>query len=92
MWRVDISKTILICENNYCIAVNNFCKMLLGFFICLRFWFWIYQGSEYASVTQVSEYAWICHNKSWACLNMPEYAKICANVPESAWMAFISSL
>ena len=28
-----------------------------GFWIYL--WFWIYQGSEYAGVTQGSEYAWV---------------------------------
>ena len=58
--------------------------------------FWIYQGSEYASgsefirVTQGSEYAWICLIMfGWICLDMPEYAGICVNMPKSAWIAFV---
>ena len=75
------------CENvfseNYCIAVNNFDKThyrrcLIGFWICLGFWFWLYHRSEYVNITLDSEYAWI----------IPEYAEIGVNVPKSAWMAF----
>ena len=66
-----------------------YCRCLTGFWICLGFWFWIYQGSEYARVTQGSQYTSICQNNFWSYQNMPEYAKICANVPKSAWIAFV---
>ena len=52
-------------------------------------------GSEYARVTQSSEYAWIfpenariIHGYALICLNKPEYTKTCVNIPKSAWMAF----
>ena len=64
--------------------------------------FWIYQGSDYASgseyarVTQSSEYAriilehaWIIPGYALVCLIMPEYTKTCVNMPKSAWMAFV---
>ena len=68
-------------------AVSNFCKMLhrrclTGSWICLDFWFWIYQGSGYARVTQGSEYAWICLNNFRICLNMPIHVWMCLNLPE----------
>ena len=33
-----------------------------------------YTSLEYAMVAEGSEYAWICLNGSWICLNMPESA------------------
>ena len=49
--------------------------------------FWIYQGSEYASVSefakvlnkQGSEYAWLCLADAWICRYMREYAQIGPN-------------
>ena len=35
--------------------------------------FWTYQGSEYARVTQGSEYVWIIPEYVWLCLNIPKY-------------------
>ena len=55
-----------------------------GLWICL--WF---QVSEYARVTQGSEYAWIIlnmHEYAWLCLDMSKYAWICLNLPE--WLLF----
>ena len=37
--------------------------------------FWIYQGFEYARVTQGSEYAWIMPDYAWIYLNMFEFLK-----------------
>ena len=51
--------------------------------------FSIYQSSEYARVTQGSEYAWIIPEYAWLYLDMSKYAWISRNVPESAWMAFV---
>ena len=60
--------------------------------------FWLYQGSErvcgseYTRVLNMTMlhklYTWIGVNYSWICLNMHEYAKICVNMPKTAWMAF----
>ena len=38
--------------------------------------FWVWQGSEYARVTQGSKYGWICPNRTWICLNMSEFTGI----------------
>ena len=43
--------------------------------------FWIYQRSEYARVTEGSEYAWIIPKYVWICLFMSGYAGICVNRP-----------
>ena len=52
--------------------------------------FWIYQGSEYVRVTEDSGYAWIYQIISgWICLDMSAYARICVNMPKSAWMGFV---
>ena len=69
------------------------------FWIWIYLWFWMHQDTEYARVTQGSEFAWIITDY-WLCLNMPdyvgicmnmlEYARICMNVPKSAWPAFVS--
>ena len=65
-------------------AVNNFCKMLhcrcsARFWIFLGFWFWIYQGSEYA---------WICQINFRISLNMPVRPKY-TWMPKSAWMGLV---
>ena len=65
-------------------AVNNFCKMphcrcSARFWIFLGFWFWIYQGSEYA---------WICQINFRIRLNMPVRPKY-TWMPKSAWMALV---
>ena len=69
------------------IAIKNFCKTLncrclTGFWICLSFWFWIYQDSKYVGVTQRSEYAQIISENVWIC-------QICVNVSKSAWLVFV---
>ena len=51
--------------------------------------FWIYQGSEYARVTEGSEYAWKIPEYAWTCLIMSAYAGMCVNMPKSAWMDFV---
>ena len=50
---------------------------------------WIYQGSEYASgsefarVLNMPKYAWLCLTEyAWICLHIPQYARICQNLPE----------
>ena len=48
--------------------------------------FLIYQSSEYASVTQGSEYVWIIPKYAWLCLDMlemPDYPVIFVNIPKS---------
>ena len=73
------------------------CTCLTRFRVFLRFWvsrilnmslvlkmqrLWVYQSSEYASVTQGN---WICQNISgfvWICRNMSKYAWICRNLCE----------
>ena len=74
------------------VAIKIICKMLQHNWLT-RFWiyqvYWIFQGSEYASgsedptVTQGSEYVWVCLKNSWVTLNMPEYAWLsdCARIP-----------
>ena len=50
---------------------------------------WVYHDSEYVSVTQGSEYTWICLIiLGWVYPDMSEYAGIYINMPKSAWMAF----
>ena len=61
-------------------------KCLTGFWLCLGFWFWIYQGFEYAGVTWNSDYASVCQNNFWASLNMPKYAWMRLNLPK--WLLF----
>ena len=68
------------------ISCSEYSKVLStpGLWICL--WF---QISEYARVTQGSEYAWIIlnmHEYAWLCLDMSKYAWICLNLPE--WLLF----
>ena len=80
-----------------------FCRWMCQSFGCTRVLnmplvlnmtgFWIYQSSEYARVTQGSEYAWIISEYAWICLiivNVPEYAGKCMNIPKSVWIAFFS--
>ena len=57
-------------------------------------WFWVCHDSEYARVTQGSEYAWIIPENAcvWVCLNFPEYPWIFVNMPKSAWMTFLHFL
>ena len=57
-----------------------------GFWLCL--WLWVCDGSEYARVTDGWKDSWIGMSNSWICLNMLEYARICMNLPKTAWMAF----
>ena len=54
------------------------------FWICL--WFWISQSSEYARVTQGSEYSWIIPGYAWICLNISRYVFICLNMLEYAYI------
>ena len=51
--------------------------------------FWIYQSSEYARVTQGSEYTWIIFEYAWISLIMPGYVWICLNMPK--WLLFYIS-
>ena len=89
------------------------CTCLTRFRVFLWFWvsrilnmslvlkmqrLWVYQSSEYASVTQgnwicqnISGFVWICRNMpkyAWICRNIREYAEICVNMPKSVWRAF----
>ena len=69
---------IIIISNYFWITLN--CRCLTGCWI----WFWIYKGSVYHRITQVSKYAWVIPEYA-----MPEYAGICVNVPKSIWTTFI---
>ena len=31
---------------------------------------------------------WICLNYAWLCMTLPEYARICINMPKHSWMVF----
>ena len=58
--------------------------------------FSIYQSSEYARVTQGSEYAWIVPEYVWLYLDMsemPEYAGIFLDMPQfvSLYIVFVLS-
>ena len=44
--------------------------------------FWLYQSSEYARVTQGSEYVWIILEYAWLCLALSGYAWISRNMYE----------
>ena len=60
-------------------ADNNFCKTLhfrclTGFWIWFGVRIWMCEGSEYAGVTQGSEYARINSEHAWICRNMCERA------------------
>ena len=59
-------------------------KMLV-FWMCV--WFWLWESSENARVTQCSDYVWICLSNSWIYMIMPEYAWIFLNI--SKWLLFL---
>ena len=61
-------------------------KCLKGFWLCLGFWFWIYQDFQYAGVTWDSDYASVCQNNFWTSLSMAKYAWMCLNLPK--WLLF----
>ena len=103
--KADIATIIVICVNNCCSIFTKCCIVDLcqgsEYAKVLNIpGFWNAFGSKYARVLNIP---WLhrvlnisgCLNKSWICLIMPYYVRIClilpehVNMPKSTWMAFV---